>query len=231
VGTDGFTPDALGEATILHYDGAKWSIAPSPAPSYFFQIWGSSPSDVWAVGVGGVIIHYDGTSWSSVPSGTTNELSAIWGTSATDVWAVGYQKILHYDGMSWSSSANVMSWVIGVWGTSPSDVWAVSADPYGHNDAFRHYDGAQWTTYSSGQLTADDYPVGIWGTSSSNVWVVTSARPKLCCGKIFHYNGSSWSMVPTGTTTIPNFNGIWGSSASDIWAVSDEGIFHGTPAR
>ena len=32
-------------------------------------VWGSSASDVWAVGSGGTIIHYDGKTWTPTPSG------------------------------------------------------------------------------------------------------------------------------------------------------------------
>jgi hypothetical protein len=229
VGTDGIIADGLGFPTILHYNGTSWSIAPSPVLTYFSAVWGSSPSDVWAVGVSGVIIHYDGTSWSSVSSGTTADLAGIWGTSASDVWAVGYHTILHYDGTSWSSAMSVSEAVATVGGTSPSDVWAVSSG------VFRHYDGSHWTTFSSG-LTANEAPVSIWGSSASNIWVVTGTSGAPCCGRILHYNGTAWSVVPTDKQPpldgTPNLNAIWGSSATDVWVVGTFGtILHGTPAR
>jgi len=60
-------------------------------------VWGSSATDVFAVGWGGTILHYDGTSWQLMTSGTGNNFNAVWGSSATDVFAVGeYGTILHY---------------------------------------------------------------------------------------------------------------------------------------
>src|SRR5438552_19005530 len=91
-------------------------------------VWGTSASDVWAVGVQNdygkflhsIILHYNGTAWSPVWRGTTGALSGVWGTSASDVWAVGDNgTILHYNGSTWSS---VSSWP----GHSLSSVWAVS---------------------------------------------------------------------------------------------------------
>ena len=52
-------------------------------------IWGSSSSNVFAVGSGGTILKYNGTSWSSMTSGTTNQLNSVWGSSGTNVFAVG----------------------------------------------------------------------------------------------------------------------------------------------
>jgi hypothetical protein len=51
-------------------------------------IWGSSASDVFAVGEGGTILHYDGNNRSNMNSGTSLPLNAVWGNSASDVFAV-----------------------------------------------------------------------------------------------------------------------------------------------
>ena len=37
-------------------------------------VWGSSATDVFAVGDSGTILHYNGSAWSAMSSGTTNEL-------------------------------------------------------------------------------------------------------------------------------------------------------------
>jgi hypothetical protein len=72
---------------------ASWTIAP------LYGVWGSSGSDVFAVGGGGTILHYNGFIWSSMASGTTNGLRDVWGSSESDVFAVGEGgTILHYGG-------------------------------------------------------------------------------------------------------------------------------------
>jgi hypothetical protein len=65
-------------------------------------VWGSDPSNVWAVGLQGTIVHWDGRAWTSVSSGTTYDLYSVWGTAPDDVWAVGTGTILHWDGSQWS---------------------------------------------------------------------------------------------------------------------------------
>ena len=60
-------------------------------------VWGSSGSDVFAVGPDGTIRHYNGTSWSPMTSGITQLLLDVWGSSGSDVFAVGENgTILHY---------------------------------------------------------------------------------------------------------------------------------------
>ncbi|MGP8078886.1 MAG: hypothetical protein ACLPVI_00035 [Dehalococcoidales bacterium] len=58
---------------------------------------GSSSSDIFVVGSGGIILHYDGNAWSIMTSGTTDILVGVWGSSQSEVFAVGYNgTILHY---------------------------------------------------------------------------------------------------------------------------------------
>jgi hypothetical protein len=69
-------------------------------------VWGSSTSDVFAVGPGVTIIHYDGSTWSLMTSDTTEHLNSVWGSSSSDVFTVGgydEMRISHYDGRKWRS--------------------------------------------------------------------------------------------------------------------------------
>ena len=84
-----------------------WSRVASGTTAILLSIWGSSASDVWAVGDNGTILHYNGTSWSSVARVTGEHLNGVWGTSSSNIWAVGLGgTILHYDGTIWSSVAS-----------------------------------------------------------------------------------------------------------------------------
>ena len=66
------------------------------------DVWGSSSSDVFAVGWSGTILHYEGREWSEMASGTTGVLKSVWGASPSDVFVAGrYETILHYDGHAW----------------------------------------------------------------------------------------------------------------------------------
>jgi hypothetical protein len=71
-----------------------------------YGVWGSSGTDVFAVGSVGMLLHYDGNDWTPMNSGTTENLFGIWGSSSSDVFAVGSNgTILHHDGVSGSCLA------------------------------------------------------------------------------------------------------------------------------
>src|SRR5437868_5832510 len=196
-----------------------WTSVPSAASQRLFGVWGSSASDVWAVGYE-TLVHYNGTAWSSVtPSltGTGQVLRSVWGTSASNVWAVGYDspaftaKILHYNGASWSTVASgTTNPLVSVWGSSASDVWAV-----GDLGTIVHYDGTTWSSVSTVASAASDYLRAVWGSSRSDVWAAGGS-----C--LYHYNGTNWSAVagPGGG------NAIWGTSLSDVWVASGSATLH-----
>lgn len=64
---------------LLRYDGSKWQEITPPNLPYLvlgstrqfgqLSIWGSSKSDVFAVGARGTILHYDGNNWNRMESG------------------------------------------------------------------------------------------------------------------------------------------------------------------
>lgn len=98
---------------------------------------GTSPMDIWTIGVAGGSIqigHENGASWSTsytVPTMGPNP--SIHATSTTDAWAVtgSDTSLLHWNGMTWSNFASLPA-VTGatfkaVWATSPSDVWLATS--------------------------------------------------------------------------------------------------------
>jgi len=105
----------------------SWSKMNSGTRAWLYGVWGSSASNVFAVGGKGTILHYDGHTWSKMNSGTTAALSDVWGTSASDIFALGDRgTILHYGGSTWSEMrSGTRAWLYGVWGSSASDVFAV----------------------------------------------------------------------------------------------------------
>lgn len=128
---------------VTAYAEGAWSPMTSGTTGALFGVWGSSGTDVFAVGVVNIISHYDGSNWTPMALPTGALLGGVWGSSGTDVFAVGllpdaFQRILHYDGVNWSvinsgSGARLRS----VWGTSSSDVFAV-----GDSGSILYYDGS-----------------------------------------------------------------------------------------
>jgi hypothetical protein len=149
------------------------------------DVWGVSPTDVFAVGIDGeadpqvgVVLHYDGTSWTPVLEHAGLSPNGVWASSASDVFLVGFQAdeqpdgnfivtsaIWHYDGSTWSPmSVPTGSEVLEeVWGSSPTDVYAVADDGF-----VLHYDGVQWT---AAQQT-DQILLGVFGSSAADVYAV-----------------------------------------------------------
>jgi hypothetical protein len=76
-------------SAIWHYDGSTWSPMSVPTGSEVLEeVWGSSPSDVYAVADDGFVLHYDGVQWTAMQQ-TDQTLLGVFGSSAADVYAVG----------------------------------------------------------------------------------------------------------------------------------------------
>ena len=159
---------------IVHYDGTAWKdvdLGDASTVNDLHAVWGSSQTDVWAVGTS-TILHFDGSTWSPAPgTPASGFLSGLWGTGQTDVWAVGGATILHFDGTAWSmSSTGIDAGAYSlnrVWGSGAADVWAVGSivtgleGPAGPG-AILHWTGAGWTacTIATTALT------GVWGAGA-----------------------------------------------------------------
>jgi hypothetical protein len=81
----------------MHFDGVGWAAQTSGTTADLKGVWGSSTTDVFAVGGSGTILHYDGSVWTPHSSGFDNWLFGVGGRSADDVFAVGAGgTIFHY---------------------------------------------------------------------------------------------------------------------------------------
>jgi hypothetical protein len=213
VGWDGEGNDSDGDGYndgyLSHYNATNWTPLGSQLrfPRGFAGVWGTSESDVFAVGAGGIIVHYDGSQWSPMSSGTTSWLWDVWGSSSTDVFAVGTNEnddsvILHYDGSSWSEMVRFQfqeqTPLRKIWGSSGRDVYMLS--PYGQ---LRHYDGTTWSLVF---LEGTYFFWDVWGRSRDDVYGATTRG-------LVHYDGSSWRPVDSGTEIVGL---VWGTR-SDVF--------------
>lgn len=159
----------------------------SGTTAYFGGVWGSSASDVFAVGAevstGGTILHYDGVAWSQMNS-TATGLLGVWGSGQNDIFAVGGGgTILHYDGVNWSvMDSGTAESLFGVWGSSSDDVFAV-----GFHGTILHYNGNAWSPMTSG---TNVYLNAVWGSGPNDVFAVGEQ------GTILHY---STGLPPSGS--------------------------------
>jgi|GEM_PF-1366380 len=163
-------------------------------------VWGSSSTDVFAVGDNGLILHYNGSNWSQMDSGTATDLLSIWGSSASDIYTAGDDGfIFHYNGSVWSKLDSPISYAFyDIWGTSGEDIFFAGPSIY-------HYDGSGWLNMSDDFWGFDK----IWGSSGSDVFAVSGSS------KIFHYDGNMWSEMDSGSDS--GFYALWGSSSSNVY--------------
>jgi hypothetical protein len=106
------TPPAQAPATAT----GSWTV--EAKSDWYDSVWGSSGSDVFAVGWDGLIIHYDGATWSPMDSGVSESLHGMWGSSGRDVFVLGARgTILHYSGTGWvAMESGTARHLQGVWG-------------------------------------------------------------------------------------------------------------------
>ena len=64
-GASGSDVFAVGESgTVVHYDGAVWTVLDCGSATALQDVWGVSGTDVYIVGYGGQVLHHDGTGWT-----------------------------------------------------------------------------------------------------------------------------------------------------------------------
>ncbi|MCL6584336.1 MAG: hypothetical protein K6U11_11950 [bacterium] len=221
------------EAQILHSsDGIHWSRMPDAQniKDFLEGVWGSSPSNVYAVGEG--VYHYNGSRWSKMTTPSAGRLRGIWGSDSRTIFTVGdwsesgggRATILRYDGQSWRAmSHNIQDNLLKVWCSSASNVFAIS------ESQIYHYDGSGWSAMSCPQ-TAGYYD--LWGVSANEVFVTYDRAVEqengpihYQCGLLF-YDGQSW--IDLGS--VPAYGPLWGiggTSARNLFLASDLGtILH-----
>lgn len=224
---------AAGTGTILHYDGNEWKVLTElkvdlipdlmSESAYFsiYDIWGSSASNIYAVGgisdmgdSSGFILHYEGSQWSLELYEPLGNFYSISGNSASDIFVIGYG-VYHYDGSRWSymdSGAKfpVSGWE--VWAASPSQLFVASNT---HN--LMHFDGVKWNNLpTSGHINYINSDLrAVWGSKPDDVFFVGES--------IIQYDGSTCRNMGT-----PNYSlqSVWGSSHNDVFAGGPHVILH-----
>ncbi len=122
----------VGDGTIVRCQTTT-SCAIDGSGSALYGVWGTSATNIYAVGAGGKILHFNGTSWSSMSSPTSARLSRVSGSSASDVWAAGDTVLLHFDGSTWKAvTSSISNGVIFPGYQTPTNafetgLWAASA--------------------------------------------------------------------------------------------------------
>ncbi len=195
--------------------GLSWSRMAAPDSLDLISVWGTSATNVYAVGSGGMILHFDGTSWTRMQSPTDRILFEVWGLGPDDIYAVGYRTSVHYDGTSWRLLAGVETAELwAVWGSDRAHIFAA-----GQDGLIMRLEGAKWVRMDS---PTSLLLLGLWGTGPENVFAVGIQ------GTVLRWDGAQWASmsVPTGE----NLFAVFGKSGGEVLAVGDNGamvLFNG----
>jgi hypothetical protein len=197
-----------------------------------FRLWGSSSSDVYAVGNG--IMHWDGATWSQsdTPSGGTL-WAAIWGGGPKDVFVVGNPAVAHpsnatvvghWDGGSWSivsiADPQLQPRFRGVWGFGSLDRYAFGEQGQNLNTSplLYHWDGTTWSQFpfpwDAGLGTGSIERMS--GSGPNDLYVLVNAA-------VWHWDGATWQEVHVTDDPVAS---IWSAAADDVFATGARGTYH-----
>ncbi|MFZ1518279.1 MAG: hypothetical protein WAU11_05865 [Ignavibacteriaceae bacterium] len=180
------------------------------------RIWGSSPSDVWAIGPGGdldkTIYHFDGVSWSN--DGISRPLSptAIFGTSPSNVWIGGRGgDIWNYDGSNWTKNTTItipdynLVGFENIWGDSPNNIYAVgyAQDGITYRSVLVKYDGVNWKNINIYKIRNSFIKIRAGSKTSKDSFVLGIRFEQLFedTSLVYRFDGDSFIEIYTGITS------------------------------
>ncbi len=212
-----------GARADVSYTTGTWTTVTSGTTYDIHNVWGSGPSDVYAV-VSRSLLHYTGTAWLGTMSDYV--LSSVAGTSANDAWVLaitippngsgemGHLMFQHNTGAGFTDMMSTLPAYLGsMHFAAPDNGWAV-----GVMGAAAHWDGSAWTTTQTGLDSTTLYGVVTLGPTDA-----------IAVGeKIWRWNGTTWTeqpiVTPDPTDPAHNFAAVWASGPDDVWTVAQYGF-------
>jgi hypothetical protein len=193
--------------------------------------------------------HWNGAIWQIVPSpnvsGVNNLLAGVAATGAQDVWAVGFSNpghtlTEHWNGTMWSiipspnaGAADAFNALSGVAALATNDVWAVgefirTAGAPAHT-LIEHWNGASWKIVPSPSFSSPNSSnnlLGVAALSANDIWAVGEFQANMSSLSqtlTEHWNGVSWSIVPSPNAQPGVFSNelvsVTTVAPNDVWAV------------
>ena len=229
-----------------------WHPTPSWTGKRLRSIWGTSSTDVFAVGDVSdsdswvAIVHWDGQVWKpmEVRNGSTPKyptsrappsspsLRQIWGSASNDVWALGAYDVLHWNGMTWSITLRTEEFpdsteLQSISGSPSDDVYVVAAEdmsPSGHQTTILKWTGTAWAQHYPAIPWTQTSPVPqLWQSGPEDVYLTMS--PPGFPGSVLHWAGTQWDTLKIGDAASA-ITSIWGTGPSDVYALSEQGAYH-----
>lgn len=204
---------------ILKYEGGSFTAMQTPSQATVFGIWGSSASDVWAVGGelgtrGGFAWRNDGSNtWTPEPTlpVETASTAAVWkvfGTSANDVWLVGSGSV----SFQWNGTSLVAGdtgvggslFTVHGRGTRYAAVGGLGSG------VIVEYDGASWRDVTP--------PSAVSGMSGVVLGEGEGGYAVGQFGSVFQRDATGWNEEPQALTA-ENLHAVWMDPTGGVWSV------------
>lgn len=202
--------------TILRRTGDAFERLQTPGDGTVFGLWGSSPTDVWAVGGsgegGGFAWRFDGTTWRDVPLPPIEgpiphpAMFKVWGSGPDDVWLVGGSGlVLHWNGESFDEPMLLGDRLLTVHGTG---------DRFTTVGGFRsgvlfELDGGQWVSRAPNPVAS---LMGVHLVGADDGWAVG------IMGHVYRRQGGVWTRQDTGDATRDDLHSVWVDPEGGVWA-------------
>jgi len=219
---------AVGDRGVMHTNqGAGWQARSSDVTSEdLYGIWGSGPSDYFAVGAKETILRWDGKTWKVQKTGGQVPLKGVFGSGPKNVWAVGgdsasHKKgvLLNYNGSAWQSIALPSHAKCGT-SYNLNDVWVSSKGDlflggYGVGCSIFAYKTAA-AGWGSKEFSKSFSYTDVWGSGSKNVFAVSNHS-------VHRFDGTA--LKDLGKVLKYSYGtGIWGTGASSVFLVGGSSI-------
>ena len=180
-----------------------WALVHTGLSGALLSVWGTSASDVWAVGAdardgsGPTVIHFDGEAWERVPTGEAQgNLWWVFGFDQGPIYMGGEGGvILRYEAGEYTHMTTPgTNTVFGIWGATPDDLWAVGGASDSTGAFAWRLEGDTWTPEPTlpAEVPTDASLWKVHGTATDDAWLVGSS------GVALHWDGTTLTPGDTG---------------------------------
>ena len=200
----------------------NWTVDTLLNYAYMNKLWGSSPTDVWAIGQPGAdynhsIWHFNGSRWTSDGVFRLFSPHSIYGFSADKIWiGGGGGQILQRLGNFWIKAANLTKdghndiVFDNMWGESLNEIYAYGAYPDANNlfnkSVIAHFDGGTWSMLNTDGLQG--IVERFYKNKSDGKYYVQTYR---IGGGQFVDSTLIYEYSPPGIIPFPRYKRIYGS--------------------
>jgi hypothetical protein len=186
-------------------DAGSWQLATDRDDDPIRAIWGSGPSEVYAVGWDNIGVRiWDGTRWRKETT-PARRLTGVWGDGRGRVWVCG-DRVYERTAVGWLPVQGAEArGFMALWGHD--SVYAVGARG---GVLCRGVDGV-WRPQ---QVPTDDLLVSVWGLGPDAIWASSTG------GGLFRFSGGSWREEHRVKAIL---GGLWGTPGAGMWAVGSGG--------